>query len=184
DALYRQQPWCACAWQEGSNFICVCTPDSHPPCYERLACWQAKDGRVHLESRPWHGRYPAGPVYRYVNAVRRRDADAAVVVQWVDSTVGQGTTGAHLYPQSCITHHPVPAELGAAVAHAGRGRWKSENETHTVLKTTGDHVEHHCGHGTQYLAAFLLSRHRLAFLCHTVLAWSDDRYAVLRRVLA
>jgi hypothetical protein len=53
-----------------------------------------------------------------------------------------------------------------------------------VLKTKGYHLEHNFGHGKQYLAAFLLSRNLLAFLFHTVLEWSDDKYALLRRVLA
>ena len=70
------------------------------------------------------------------------------------------------------------------VAQAGRGRWKIENENNNVLKTKGYHLEHNFGHGTQYLAAFLLSLNLLAFLFHTVLEWSDEQYAVLRRGLA
>jgi hypothetical protein len=65
-----------------------------------------------------------------------------------------------------------------------RGRWKSENENNNVLKTQGDHLEQNFGHGKQYLAAFLLSLTLLAFLFHTVLEWSDAKYALLRRVLA
>jgi hypothetical protein len=53
-----------------------------------------------------------------------------------------------------------------------------------VLKTKGYHVEHNFGHGKKYLSAFLLSLNLLAFLFHTVLEWSDDTYALLRRVLA
>jgi hypothetical protein len=34
------------------------------------------------------------------------------------------------------------------------------------------------------LAAFLPSLHLLAFLFHTVLEWSDAKYALLRRVIA
>jgi len=40
------------------------------------------------------------------------------------------------------------------------------------------------GHGKQYLSAFMLSLNLLAFLFHTVLEWSDEKYALLRRVLA
>ena len=53
-----------------------------------------------------------------------------------------------------------------------------------VLKTKGYHVEHNFGHGQQYLAAMMCSLNLLAFLFHTVLEWSDDKYALLRRVLA
>ena len=53
-----------------------------------------------------------------------------------------------------------------------------------MLKTKGYHLEHNFGHGKKYLAAFLLSLNLLAFLFHTVLEWSDAKYALLRRVLA
>jgi hypothetical protein len=53
-----------------------------------------------------------------------------------------------------------------------------------VPKTTGDHLEYNCGHGKQYLAAFLRSLNLLTFLFHMVWEWSDDQYALLRRVLA
>ncbi len=51
DDLYSNQPLCALALQEGSNFIFVCKPDSHVQFYERLAFWQANDGLVQLENR-------------------------------------------------------------------------------------------------------------------------------------
>ncbi len=90
---------------------------------------------------------------------------------------------------NCLTTALSPiiawtAAIVAAVAHAGRGRWKIENEHNHVLKTTGYHVEHNFGHGKKYLSAFLLSLNLLTFLFHTVLEWSDDQYALLRRVLA
>ena len=95
-----------------------------------------------------------------------------------------GNTGEQLYHNCLITNHRVSAENVAEVAQAGRGRWKIENENNNVLKTKGYHLEHNFGHGKQYLSAFLLSLNLLAFLFHTVLEWSDDQYALLRRVLA
>jgi len=85
---------------------------------------------------------------------------------------------------SVTSNHRLSADNIAAVAHAGRGRWKIENEKNNVLKTKGYHLEHNFGHGQQYLSAFLLSLNLLAFLFHTVWAWSDEKYALLRRVLA
>jgi len=70
------------------------------------------------------------------------------------------------------------------VAPSGRGRWKIANENTNVRKTKGYHLEHHFGHGKQSLAAFMLSLTLLALLFHPVLEWSDDKYALLRRVLA
>jgi hypothetical protein len=113
-----------------------------------------------------------------------RRGDDALSVHWFDITVINATTGEQLYHNSCITNHRLTADNVVNVAQAGRGRWKIENENNNVLKTKGYHLEHNFGHGTQYLAAFLLSLNLLAFLFHTVLEWSDEQYAVLRRVLA
>jgi hypothetical protein len=99
-------------------------------------------------------------------------------------TVVNAKTGAQLYYNTFITNHRLSTATVAQVAQAGRGRWKIENENNNVLKTTGYHLEHNFGHGKQYLSATMLSLNLLAFLFHTVLAWSDERYALLRQVLA
>jgi len=184
DDLYSNQPLCALALQHGDNCIVVCKPDSHAKFYERLAFWQANDGMAQLEKRHWNGRYPEGTRYRYVNDVLLRGSDDALSVHWFERTVINAKTGEQVYHNSCITNHRVTADTVAEVAQAGRGRWKIENENTNVLKTKGYHVAHNCGHGKQSLAAFLLSLNLLAFLCHTVLEWSDPQYALLRRVLA
>jgi hypothetical protein len=72
-----------------------------------------------------------------------------LAVNGCDITVVNATTGAQLSHHSFIPNHRVTAEHVAAVAQAGRGRWKSANETNHVLKTKGDHVEHNFGHGQQ-----------------------------------
>jgi hypothetical protein len=121
---------------------------------------------------------------RYLNDVFLRSGHAALAVNWFEITVGNAKTGEQLYHNSCITNHRLTADNVGNVAHVSRGRWKIENENNNVLKTKGYHLEHNFGHGKQYLAAFLLSLHLLAFLFHTVLEWSDNKYAILRRVLA
>jgi hypothetical protein len=102
----------------------------------------------------------------------------------LEITVVNAKTGEQRYHNSGITHHRLTADNVEQVAHASRGRWKIANEHNNVLKTKGYHLEHNFGHGKQYLAAFLLSLNLLAVLFHTVLEWSDDKYALLRRVLA
>ena len=121
---------------------------------------------------------------RSINDVRLRSGDDAVSVHWFESTVVNTTTGEPLYHNSCITHHRLTADNVVAVAQSGRGRWKMENENTNVLKTKGYHLEHNVGHGKQYLSAFLLSLNLLALLFHTVLEWSNAKYALLRHVLA
>jgi hypothetical protein len=184
DDLYSKQPFCALALEKGFNFILVCKPDSHPKLYERIAFWQANDGIATGESRHWNGRFTEVSMYRSLTDVRLLDGPDALSVNWCEITVVNAKTGESLYHNSFITNHRVTAESVAVVAQAGRGRWKIENENNNVLKTKGYHVEHNFGHGQQYLSAVMLSLNLLALLFHTVLEWSDDKYALLRRVLA
>ena len=121
---------------------------------------------------------------RYINDVRLRSDDDALSVNWFDLTVVNATTGEQLYHNSYITNHRLTADNVVDVAQSGRGRWKIENENNNVLKTKGYHLEHNFGHGKQYLSAVMLRLNLLAFLFHTVLEWSDDKYALLRQVLA
>ena len=52
-----------------------------------------------------------------------------------------------------------------------------------TLTNKGYHYEHNFGHGTQHLAAFLLTLNLLAFLFHTVLDLVDAKYKLLRTEL-
>jgi hypothetical protein len=52
-----------------------------------------------------------------------------------------------------------------------------------VLKTKGYHLEHNFGHGTQHLAAGLVTLNLLAFLFHTVFGLLDANYHLLRTTL-
>jgi hypothetical protein len=162
----------------------TCTPDSLAPLYERVAFWQATEAIKALATRRQHGRVTDITLYRYVNEVFLRGGPGALAVHWLESTSVHATTGAQLAHHSVITHHRLSAAHVSQGAQAGRGRWKVDNENNNVLKTKGDHLAHNFGHGKQSLAAFLLSRNVLAFLFHTVLEWSDDKYALLRQVLA
>jgi len=184
DDLYSNQPLCALVLQHRCNFIFTCKPDSHPKLHERLAFWQATDGIAACEGRRWNGRFTEVTMVRYINDVLLRRGDDTLAVNWFEITVVNAKTGEQLYHNSCITNHRLTVDNVADVAQSGRGRWKIENENNNVLKTKGYHLEHNLGHGKQYLAAFMLSLNLLAFLFHTVLEWSDDKYALLRRVLA
>jgi len=184
DDLYSTQPFCTLVLQQGFNFIFTWKPDSHPTLAERVAFWQASGGMAAYEGRRWNGRFTEVTMVRYLNDVFLRSGHAALAVNWFEITVGNAKTGEPLYHNSCITNHRLTADNVGNVAHVSRGRWKIENENNNVLKTKGYHLEHNFGHGKQSLAAFLLSLNLLAFLFHTVLEWSDNKYARLRRVLA
>ncbi len=184
DDLYSNQPFCALVFSHGLTCIFPCKPDSHPTLAERLALWQATDAIATYEGHRWHGRFTEVTQVHDINEVFLRSGDDALSVNWYDMTVVNATTGEQLHDNSGITNHWLTADNVLAVAQAGRGRWKIENDNNNVLKTKGYHLEHNFGHGKQYLAACMLSLNLLAFLFHTVLEWSDDRYALLRKVLA
>ena len=166
------------------NFILTCKPDSHATLYERLAFWQANDGLTEHEGRHGNGRFTAVTMMRDINDVRLRGGDDALPVNWFAITVVNAKTGEQLSHNSCLTNPRLRDDNVADVAQARRGRWKVENENNNVLKTKGYHREHNFGQGKQYLSACMLSLNLLAFLFHTVLEWSDAKYALLRRVLA
>jgi hypothetical protein len=184
DDLYSNQPFCESALHHGFNFIFVCKPDSHTTLYKRLAFWQETDTINAVERRHFNGRFTEVVMVRYLNDVFLRSGKDALSVNWLEITVVHAKTGEQLYYNSFITNHRLKAENVEQVAQAGRGRWKVENENNNVLKTKGSHIEHSFGHGKKYLAAFMLSLNLLAFLFHTVLQWCDDKYALLRHVLA
>jgi len=137
DDLYSKQPFWALALAQGFNFIVVCKPDSHPKLYERVAFWHANDGITACERRHWNGRFTEVSMYRSLQNVLLLDGKDALSVNWFDITVVNAKTGEQLYHNSFITNHRVTADNVAAVAHAGRGRWKIENENNHVLKTKG-----------------------------------------------
>jgi hypothetical protein len=184
DDLYSNQPFCQCALRHGFNFILTCKPESHTTLYERLAFWQETGAIQEVESRQRNRGVMNVMLYRYINDVFLRSGQDALSVNWLEMIEVHGKTGEQLYHNSFVTNHPISHENVADLARAGRSRWKIENENNNVLKTKGYHIEHNFGHGKRYLAAFLLSLNLLAFLFHTVLAWCDAKYALVRKTLA
>ena len=184
DDLYCKQPFCALVLHHGCNFILVCKPASHPTLYEWLAGLEVAGALQQFASRRWHGRFRTVHTYRYANEVPLREGEDAVWVNWCELTITKETDGTILYRHAFATQHPLDHTNVEAVVQAGRARWKIENEHHNTLKTKGDHLEHHDGHGKQHLSAVLLTLNLLAFLFHTVLGWVDQQYHLVRQTLA
>src|SRR5262249_19665204 len=136
------------------------------------------------DQRRKKGRVTEVAISRFMNEVLLHDGKHTLTVPWGEMTVVNAKTGAQLYDNTFITNHRLSTANVAQVAQAGRGRWKIANANHNVLKTKGYHLEHHFGHGKQYLSATMLSLNVFAFLFHTILEWSDEQYALLRQVLA
>lgn len=71
----------------------------------------------------------------------------------------------------------------AALVTSGRARWKIEHEHNHTLKTKGYPLEHNFGHGQEHLSSLLATMNLLAFLCHTVLGFSDAHSRLVRAAL-
>jgi len=77
----------------------------------------------------------------------------------------------------------ITEQNGADIVAAGRARWKIENENNNTLKTKGYHLEHNFGHGKKHLASLLAAMNILAFLYHTFLSFTAERYRLIRAAL-
>lgn len=183
DDLHCHQPACELCLAHKLNFIFVCLPDSHPTLYEEVELLERIDEVAHLERRHHNGRFYERHVYRYVNQVPLRSGEDALTVNWCEVTITREQTGKPLYFNQFITNHPLDADTVASVVASGRARWKTENESHNVLKNRGYHLEHNFGHGQQYLSAVLLSLNLLAFLLHTLLFLTHAIYRQVREEL-
>lgn len=179
DDLYCKQPFCELLLEKEFNFILVCKPDSHPALYE----WIDFTGSQEQVVRRWNGRYGEIHTYRYVHHVPLRRGDGALFVDWCELTITHETTGEILYRNAFATNYLVTKENVETIVQAGRARWKSENESHNVLKTKGYHLEHNFGHGKENLASILLTLNLLAFLFHTILGMFSVKYQLLRKEL-
>ena len=84
--------------------------------------------------------------YRWLCDVPLRGDKDALRVNWLLVEI-RNPKGKVTYRNSFITDLPVTRETVTELAACGRARWKIENESFNVLKTSGYHLEHTFGHG-------------------------------------
>ncbi len=183
DDLYCHYPFCALLVEHGWNFILVCKPESHPKLYGWIDFRARVEQLGVVQERHWNGKFGERWTYRFTQGVPLRGEQPSLMVNWCELTITHEQSGAQLYHNAFATLHPVTATTVQALVAAGRARWKVENENNNVLKTKGYHLEHNFGHGTQHLAAVLVTLNLLAFLFHTVFALLDANYQLLRTTL-
>jgi hypothetical protein len=182
DDLYCHQPFCQRVLEQNANFIFTCKPDSHPALYEWVADLTRNGCVASLTSGRRIGRKHFTDTYRYVNQVPLRDSDDALLVNWFE-LVSTAENGKILFHNTWVTNHRLARDNVAALASAGRARWKIENENNNTLKTKGYHFEHNFGHGKQHLANLFAAMILLAFLLHTTLGLVDGPYQTVRNLL-
>ncbi|MCP4542677.1 MAG: ISNCY family transposase [Chloroflexi bacterium] len=184
DDLYCKQPFCELALGEDFNFLLVCKPESHKTLYEEIESLQASDLlsslSIHCSTKKRLEVY----TYRYANKVPLRAGEDALLVNWCEVTVTEGTDGKVLYYNTFATNHQITDQTVHPIVRDGRAHWKIENENNNVLKNRGYHLEHNFGHGKKHLSSFLLTLNLLAFLFHVILDLVDEKYLLLRKTLS
>ncbi|MBK8986160.1 MAG: hypothetical protein IPM39_08775 [Chloroflexi bacterium] len=88
-----------------------------------------------------------------------------------------------LSKQLCDQFTPGRASGPSCPLHAGRARWKHENEGHNVLTTHGYHIKHNFGHGQEHFDDRHVTLNLLAFFLHTFLELVDTTYKRIRAAL-
>ena len=183
DDLFSHQPFCDLVLEEGLDFILVCKPTSHQTLYAWLEAID-RGGRVpEVKRRVWNGRHGEIWHYRYLNDLPLRAGEDGLRVNWCELTITHESTGERLYHNSFVTSLELDDQRVKPVTHAGRARWKHENEGHNVLTTRGYNIKHNFGHGDEHLATVMFSLNLLAFFLHTLLELVDWHYQQIRLAL-
>ena len=181
DDLYCHQPFCRQTLLHGFDFIFVCKPDSHTTLYNWVNLLQRPDLGI-LTERVKVGAHFHTFTYRYAKSVPLAEGQDALKVNWCELTVTDHTKKV-IYHNGWATNLTITDQNVAAIVAAGRARWKVENENNNTLKTKGYHLEHNFGHGHKHLSSLLAAMNILAFLYHTFLSFTDERYRLIRAAL-
>lgn len=182
DDLYSRQPFCEELLELGFHFILVCKRESHKTLYKCVDLLEST-GDLHVFTKKVrNGRKTEIHTYRYANKLPIRDTDDALMVNWCELTIcDEG--GKILYKNAFITDHKITMKNVTSIVSSGRARWKIENENNNTLKTKGYNLEHNYGHGNDHLSTLLVTLNILAFLIHTLMEFTDEKYRVLRATL-
>jgi hypothetical protein len=183
DDLFSHQPFVEVLQDTHFHFLLVCKPDSHPELYQTVEFLAANQVLGTKVVRHWMGKYAEIHTHRYTAQLPLCAATEAPKVNWCELTITREDTGVVLYTNAWVTDFAISDTTVEAIVRDGRARWKVENENNNVLKTKGYHLEHNFGHGSQHLAALLLSLNLLAFLLHTILDRVDEQYRTIRHKL-
>ena len=183
DDWHSKQPLCALLRDLHLNFIMTCKPDSPPTLYEEVALLEKLGAVAHRTLRHWNGRFYECWQCRYVNQVPLRTGAAALAINFCEVTLTHAATHERLYHTGFGTNHLLTPDTVKPIIQAGRARWKTQNENHNTLKNHGYHLAHNYGHGHQHLATVLIVRNVLAFLLHTVMDLTSEKYRQLRQEL-
>jgi len=178
DDLYCHQPFCRQTLLHGFHFLFACKPDSHTALYNWVNLLKAPDIRT-FKARIKKGAHFQTHTYRYANQVPLVEGADALKVNWCELSVTDHK-GEVVYLNAWATDWPISDDNIADLVAAGRARWKIENENNNTLKNKGYNLDRNFGHGHKHLSSLLATMNILAFLYHTLLAFNDQSYQLIR----
>jgi hypothetical protein len=181
DDLYSRQPLIESALNNGFDYIFVCKYSSHKYLKEWVEVMEPADLHEY-STRIWTGKEHRVHTYRYANAIPLNGGEDSIRVNWAELTI-ENEVGKVINKFAFVTNHKISKGNVELIVESGRCRWKIENENNNTLKTKGYNIEHNFGHGEKNLSNFLLSLNILAFLSHTMMGMTDNRYKLLRDTL-
>jgi hypothetical protein len=179
DALFSSQPMCAAVLSQGTDFLFVCKEDSHKTLYEFL---RGVEPERHTANERRMGGRTRCYRYSWVENVPLRDGKDALNAHWLSVEVVD-LAGKVTYRGAFVTSLAISPENVAEIVACARARWKIENESFSVLKNQGYHLEHNFGHGKQHLAQLFVLLNLLAFAFHTVCDSVETLWQQARSVL-
>ena len=176
DDLYCCQPICQRVLDRGGDFLFVCKPKSHKTLYKQLPdrrIWstnwkRTRNRKGHIEERR----------IRWRNNVPLRGGKHALRGNWLE--IETRRNGERTYYNAFFTSLKLTAKNVAAIARAGRARWKVENEGFNCLARHGYHLKRNFGHGKHGLANLLATLNVFAFALHSVLDCLSDLWRQCR----
>ena len=185
DDLYCCHPICQLVRDSGADFLFVCKPDSHKCLHDFLhPALYHSSGWLPVRNAKQHLTYHR---CRWQSGVPVRDGADAVSGTWIEFTIRRKTPDGkgweQTYFNTFFTSLKVTPANVAAIARAGRARWKIENETFNCLSRQGYHLKHNFGHGSDGLANLLAVTNLLAFAFHSVLDSLSGLWRQLRDLL-
>ena len=185
DDLYCCNPICQLVRDSGADFLFVCKPDSHKCLHDFLhPALYHSSGWLPVRNAKQHLTYHR---CRWQSGVPVRDGADAVSGTWIEFTIRRKTPDGkgweQTYFNTFFTSLKVTPANVAAIARAGRARWKIENETFNCLSRQGYHLKHNFGHGSDGLANLLAVTNLLAFAFHSVLDSLSGLWRQLRDLL-
>ena len=117
DDLFSNQPMCEAVLAEGSHFLFVCKPSSHPLIQEYISGVNLEEHSIRIK----RGREWATHDFRWMNAVPLRNSKDALAVNWFEITI-RNPAGEVTYRNSFITDLAVDRDNVAELAACGRAR--------------------------------------------------------------